>query len=218
MTIVQLIFYSCSVMLIGSAVMVISSKNSVKSVMFLILTFFYAACIWMLLESEFLAILLVLVYVGAVMVLFLFVVMMLDIDFAAMRQGFTRYLPLGLLIAAALLYALFRVLGSEAFGPGAFSIPDARPADYSSVTELGMLLYTTYFYPFEIAALILMVAMIAAISLAFRGKRKGSKSQVVSEQVLVKKADRLRVVKMQSVKPPSNQAASDSQISEGADQ
>jgi len=205
MTIVQLIFYSCSVMLIGSALMVITSKNSVKSVMFLILTFFFAACIWMLLESEFLAILLVLVYVGAVMVLFLFVVMMIDIDFAALRQGFTKYLPIGLVITAGLLYSLFTVLGSEAFGPGAFSIPDPRPADYSSVTELGMLLYTKYFYPFEIAALILMVAMIAAISLAFRGKRKGSKSQNISEQVLVKKADRLRIVKMTAEKPTSEE-------------
>ena len=209
MTIVQLIFYGCSVMLIGSALMVITSKNSVKSVMFLILTFFYAACIWMLLESEFLAILLVLVYVGAVMVLFLFVVMMIDIDFAAMRQGFTKYLPVGLVIAAGLLYALFRVLGSEAFGPGAFSIPEAHSADYSSVTELGMLLYTKYFYPFEIAALILMVAMIAAISLAFRGKRKGSKSQNIGEQVLVKKADRLRIVKMSTEQPVSEQTASE---------
>jgi NADH-quinone oxidoreductase subunit J len=208
MTIVQLIFYGCSVMLIGSALMVITSKNSVKSVMFLILTFFYAACIWMLLESEFLAILLILVYVGAVMVLFLFVVMMIDIDFAAMRQGFTKYLPVGLVIAAGLLYALFKVLGSEAFGPGAFSIPDARPADYSSVTELGMLLYTKYFYPFEIAAMILMVAMIAAISLAFRGKRKGSKSQNIGEQVLVKKADRLRIVKMASEQPASKETDS----------
>ena len=207
MTIVQLIFYGCSFMLIGSALMVITSKNSVKSVMFLILTFFYAACIWMLLEAEFLAILLVLVYVGAVMVLFLFVVMMLDIDFAAMRHGFTRYLPVGLAIAAGLLFVLLKILGSDDFGPGAFSIPAPQPADYSSVRELGMLLYTTYFYPFEIAAMILMVAMIAAISLAFRGKRPGSKSQNIGEQVLVKKADRLRVVKMDSVKKPTDGAS-----------
>ena len=198
MTIVQFIFYGCSVMLIGSALMVISSKNSVRSVMFLILTFFYAACLWMLLEAEFLAILLVLVYVGAVMVLFLFVVMMLDVDFAALRQGFTKHLPIGLVISASLLYLLFTLVGSDVFGPETFPIPEPHPAGYSSVTELGMLLYTKYFYPFEIAALILLVAMISAISLAHRGKREGTKTQNIDHQVRVKKADRLRVVKMAS--------------------
>lgn len=198
MTIVQIIFYGCSVLLIASALLVISSKNSVRAVMFLILTFFYAAVLWMLLEAEFLAILLILVYVGAVMVLFLFVVMMLDIDFAELKQGFTRYLPIGLVVSAALLYALFRLLGSDAFGPESFPIPAPLPADHSSVTELGMLLYTKYFYPFEIAAMILLVAMVAAISLAFRGKRKGTKTQNVDQQVKVKKADRLRIVKMAS--------------------
>ncbi len=198
MTIEQIIFYACSVLLIASALMVISSKNSVRAVMFLILTFFYAACIWMLLEAEFLAILLILVYVGAVMVLFLFVVMMLDVDFAELRQGFTKYLPIGIVVSGALLYVLFRVLGTDAFGPEAFPVPPPHPADYSSVTELGMLLYTHYFYPFEIAALILMVAMIAAISLAFRGKREGNKTQNVDHQVSVMKEDRLRIVKMKS--------------------
>ncbi|RLA04193.1 MAG: NADH-quinone oxidoreductase subunit J [Gammaproteobacteria bacterium] len=207
MTIVQLIFYGCSVMLIASALIVISSKNSVRSVMFLILTFFYAACLWMLLEAEFLAILLILVYVGAVMVLFLFVVMMLDVDFAALRQGFTRYLPLGLVVSAVLLYLLFSLVGSTAFGPESFPIPEPRAADYSSITSIGMLLYTDYFYPFEIAAMILMVAMIAAISLAFRGKRKGTKTQKVAQQVRVKKADRLRIVKMESEKRPSEGAS-----------
>jgi NADH-quinone oxidoreductase subunit J len=201
MTIVQIIFYACSVMLIASAFMVISSKNSVRAVLFLILSFFYAACIWMILEAEFLAILLVLVYVGAVMVLFLFVVMMLDVDFAELRQGFTRHFPIGLLISAGLLYLLFNLFDSTAFGPEAYPIPAPHPADYSSVTELGMLLYTEYFYPFEIAALILMVAMIAAISLAFRGKRPGTKTQNISKQVNVRKEDRLKVVKMASEKP-----------------
>lgn len=204
MTIVQFIFYACSVLLIASALMVISSKNSVRAVLFLILSFFYAACIWMLLEAEFLAILLVLVYVGAVMVLFLFVVMMLDVDFAELKQGFTRYLPIGVLISAALLFIMFRLIGGDAFGPEAYAIPEPRPEDYSSVTELGMLLYTDYFYTFEIAALILMVAMVAAISLAFRGTRKDNKTQKVNQQVKAKKADRLRIVKMSSEKYPAN--------------
>ncbi|MCP3674281.1 MAG: NADH-quinone oxidoreductase subunit J [Gammaproteobacteria bacterium] len=207
MTLVQIIFYACSVLLIASALMVITSKNSVKSVMFLILSFFYAACIWMILEAEFLAILLILVYVGAVMVLFLFVVMMLDIDFAALKQGFTRSLPIGIVVAGTLLYFLFTLVGSDTLGPEAFPIPELRAADYSSVTELGLLMYTEYFYPFEIAALILMVAMVAAISLAFRGKRKGTKTQKPAEQVKVKKEDRLRIVKMQSEKRLSNGAS-----------
>ncbi len=206
MTLVQIIFYACSVLLIASALMVITSKNSVRAVMFLILSFFYGACIWMIMEAEFLAILLILVYVGAVMVLFLFVVMMLDIDFAEIKQGFTRYLPVGLVVSAALLYFLFSQVGSTAFGPEAFPIPEPRSAEFSSVTELGMLLYTHYFYPFEIAALILMVAMVAAISLAFRGKRKGTKTQTPGEQVKIKKEDRLRIVKMSAEKQSANGA------------
>jgi len=198
MTIIQIIFYACSVLLIASALMVISSKNSVRAVLFLILSFFYAACLWMLLEAEFLAILLILVYVGAVMVLFLFVVMMLDVDFAELKEGFTRYLPIGIVVSAILLYILTQVFGMDAFGPEAYPIPAPHDADYSSVKELGMLLYTHYFYPFEIAALILMVAMIAAISLAFRGKRDGTKSQNIDHQVSVQKSDRLRIVKMKS--------------------
>ena len=199
MTLVQLIFYGTSVMLIGSALTVIMSKNSVKSVMFLILSFFFAACLWMLLEAEFLAILLVLVYIGAVMVLFLFVVMMLDIDFAELREGFTRVLPVAILVSVALLYILFKIF-SEAVGPDAFPVPAPRPEDYSNIKELGMLLYTEYFYAFELAALILMVAMISAISLAFRGKREGTKTQAVDKQVKVSKSDRLKVVSMPAEK------------------
>ncbi len=208
MTLVQIIFYACSVLLIASALMVITSRNSVKAVMFLILTFFYGACIWMIMEAEFLAILLILVYVGAVMVPFLFLVMLLDIDFAELKQGFTRHLPIGIVVAGALLYFLFSQVGSTAFGPEAFPIPEPRAADFSSVSQLGMLLYTEYFYAFEIAALILMVAMVAAISLAFRGKREGTKTQKPGEQVKVKKADRVRLVKM----------AAEVKSSDGADQ
>lgn len=195
MTTVQLIFYACSVMLIGSALTVITAKNSVKAVMFLILSFFFAACIWMLMESEFLAILLVLVYIGAVMVLFLFVVMMLDIDFAQLREGFTRYLPVAVAVSAILMYLLYKIFG-EALSGDAFPALEPRPEGYSNIEVLGNLIYTEYFYAFELAALILMVAMVAAISLAFRGKREGTKSQSVHHQVQVKKADRLKVVSM----------------------
>ena len=206
MTTTQLIFYGVSIMLIGSALTVITAKNSVKSVMFLILSFFFAACLWMILEAEFLAILLVLVYIGAVMVLFLFVVMMLDIDFAALREGFTKVLPVALLVSAALLYILFRIF-SDAVGPDTFPIPEQRPEDYSNIKELGMLLYTEYFYAFELAALILMVAMIAAISLAFRGKREGTKTQAVDKQVKVSKSDRLKVISMPAEKQQEGDAS-----------
>ena len=200
MTLIQVIFYGFSALLIGSSLMVISARNSVHAVMFLVLSFFSAAAIWMLLEVEYLALLLVLVYVGAVMVLFLFVVMMLDVDFSALKSGFTRYLPVGLVIAGGLLYLVFRLVGSTAFGPENYPIPAPRPEDYSSVRELGMLIYTEYFYAFEIAALILMVAMIAAISLAFRGKKPGTKSQQIDKQVRVQKADRLKIVKVDAEK------------------
>ena len=206
MTTVQFIFYACSVMLIGSALTVITAKNSVKAVMFLILSFFFAACIWMLLEAEFLAILLVLVYIGAVMVLFLFVVMMLDVNFAELREGFTRYLPVAVAVSAIMMYLLYKILG-DALSVDAFPAPEARPEGYSNIESLGMLIYTEYFYAFEIAALILMVAMISAISLAFRGKRAGSKTQSVNKQVQVKKADRLRVVSMPAEKKSEGDAS-----------
>jgi NADH-quinone oxidoreductase subunit J len=206
MTTVQFIFYACSVLLIGSALTVITAKNSVKAVMFLILSFFFAACLWMLLEAEFLAILLVLVYIGAVMVLFLFVVMMLDINFAELREGFTRYLPVAVAVSAIMMYLLYQILG-EALSSEAFPIPDPRPEGYSNIETLGMLLYTEYFYAFITAALILMVAMIAAISLAFRGKRQGTKTQAVDKQVKVKKEDRLRIISMPAEKKEGGDAS-----------
>lgn len=206
MTIIQFIFYGVSAMLIGSAVTVVTAKNSVTSVMFLILSFFLAACLWMILEAEFLAILLVLVYIGAVMVLFLFVVMMLDIDFAVLREGFTRYVPVALLVSVLMMYLLYKLFG-DTVGPDTFPIPEPRPEGYSNIEELGMLIYTDYFYAFELAALILMVAMIAAISLAFRGKREGTKTQSVDKQVKVTKADRLKVVSMPAEKRQEGDAS-----------
>ena len=196
MTFVQFCFYFFSAVLIYAAGMVVTVRNPVKSALFLVLAFFSAACIWITLEAEFLAIVLVLVYVGAVMVLFLFVVMMLDIDLAVMRAGFTRYLPVGSVIAVLLILEIALVMVSG-FGAADYAPPDAFPADYSNTRELGRLLYTVYVYPFEIAAIILLVAIVAAIALTMR-TRPDSKYINPSEQVKVRRDDRLRIVKMKS--------------------
>ena len=197
MNFLQFSFYLFSAILIVAASLVVTVRNPVKAALYLVLVFFSAACIWLTLEAEFLAIVLVLVYVGAVMVLFLFVVMMLDIDVARLREGFTQYLPAGLVIAGVMVAELSVVMLSRRFGLDAIPRPVARGVDYSNTRELGLVLYTDYVYAFEIAALILLVAIIAAISLTFR-RRGGTKVQVISEQLRVTKADRLRIVKMSS--------------------
>ena len=191
------IFYVFAIATVVSATAVVTVRNPVHAVLFLVLTFFTSAIIWMSLEAEFLAITLVLVYVGAVMVLFIFVVMMLDINVARLREGFVRYLPLGLLVAAIMLGLMLSVVTSDVFVLEAGSEPAPRPADYSNTKALGGVLYTDYVFAFEIAAVILLVAIIAAISLTMR-KRSQTKYQVPSEQIKVRKADRLRIVKMPS--------------------
>ena len=175
--------------------MVITRRNPVHSALFLVLAFFNSAGLWMLAEAEFLAIALVLVYVGAVMVLFLFVVMMLDINLAELRAGFVRNAPLAILIAVLMVVELVMVVGPKRFGLDAVAAPAAKPADYSNTEELGIALFTQHLYAFEIAAVILLVGIIAAISLTMR-KRPETKHQNPGRQVLVKAADRLRVVKM----------------------
>jgi len=197
MNFLQFSFYLFSAILIVAASLVVTVRNPVKAALYLVLVFFSAACIWLTLEAEFLAIVLVLVYVGAVMVLFLFVVMMLDIDVARLREGFTQYLPAGLVIAGVMVAELSVVMLSRRFGLDAIPRPVARGVDYSNTRELGLVLYTDYVYAFEIAALILLVAIIAAISLTFR-RRGGAKVQVIAEQLRATKADRLRIVKMSS--------------------
>ena len=194
MTFLQLAFYVFSAILVFAATMVVTIRNPVKSALFLVLAFFSASCVWITLQAEFLAIVLVLVYVGAVMVLFLFVVMMLDIDLAELRAGFTRYLPIGSVIALLLVIEIALVM-LYSFGADQFANPPALPADYSNTKELGYLIYTVYVYPFEIAAIILLVAIIAAIALTMR-KRPDSKYINPGDQVLVKREDRLRIVKM----------------------
>ncbi|MCS5710500.1 NADH-quinone oxidoreductase subunit J [Candidatus Berkiella aquae] len=197
-TIQQLVFLAFSVMAIVSAIMVVASKNPVKAVLFLVFTFFCTAGLWMLLESEFLSIVLVLVYVGAVMVLFLFVVMMLDVE-TDNKQPFVKHWPIGLLIAAIMIGVMSMVVGAQHFGLEQIPMPEAFAKDYSHVKALASLLYSNYLLPFEIAGIILLVAMIAAIGLTFRGPRD-SKTQKVNLQTQVTKQQRLTIVKMPVVK------------------
>ncbi len=199
MTFEKLLFYLFAAVLVFAASMVITRRNPVHAVLFLVLGFFNAAGLWMLMEAEFLAIALVLVYVGAVMVLFLFVVMMLDIDVAVMRAGFVRYLPLGMLIAAAVVVEMFLVVGPGHFGLERMPAPPPAVTGYANTEALGEVLYTVYMYPFEIAAVILLVAIIAAIGLTLR-KRPETKYQNPSLQVRVKRAERIRLVRMQPEK------------------
>ena len=190
----QTIFYIFSAMLLMSAGLMITVRNPVFAALFLILSFFASSAIWILLEAEFLAIVLVLVYVGAVMVLFMFVVMMLDINLSALREGFARYLPIGATVAILMALSMVLVINAGEFGL-ASDVVQRHGADYSNTTELGKALYTSYLYPFEIAGAILLVAIIAAISLTMR-KPRSNKAQKPGHQVTVKSTDRLRIVKM----------------------
>jgi NADH-quinone oxidoreductase subunit J len=190
-----ILFYFFATLTVLAALRVITASNPLHAVLFLVLAFVSSAGIWLLLEAEFLAITLVLVYVGAVMVLFLFVVMMLDINIEQMRVGFWRWLPVGLLLAGLIVVQMVWVLGAKEISSGMAPIKHA--ADYSNTKELGRLIYTDYVYPFELAAVLLLVAMIAAIALTLR-KRRGTKRQDIGEQIKVKKQDRLRVVQVPS--------------------
>ena len=194
-----ILFYVLSAILVGASLGVVTSRNPVNAAMFLVLSFFTAAMVWMMAQAEFLAIVLILVYVGAVMVLFLFVVMMLDINLDRLRQGFWSYLPLGALIGILMILEMSIVLGGQYFQVFDMPLPPEL-ANSSNTKDLGLLLYTQYTYPDQIAASILLVAIIAAIILTLRG-RKDNKKQVISDQVAVKASDRLRVVKMDAVKP-----------------
>ena len=192
----QIIFYIFGAMLLLSATMVVVIKNPIHAALFLVLSFFSSAAVWLLLNAEFLAIVLVLVYVGAVMVLFLFVVMMLDINLATLREGFARYFPLGIIIALLMVIAMGMVVGSDYFSSDTYKQMSIS-ATQSNTKLLGLAIYTDYLYQFEIAGAILLVAIIAAISLSM-SKLKITKSTHANEQVLAKKEDRLRIVKMKS--------------------
>lgn len=195
------VFYFLSLILLVAAARVITVRNPVHAALFLVLAFFTAAGLWILLEAEFLAITLVLVYVGAVMVLFLFVVMMLDINLEKLREGFWQHFPLAVSVALLMAVEMALVVGGRRFGLVLSAAP-AHPADYSNTKELGRLLYTQYVYPVEIAAVILLVAIIAAIALTLR-RRKDSKHQDPSWQVSVKRGDRVRLVHMAAEKRPA---------------
>ncbi|MDH5765622.1 MAG: NADH-quinone oxidoreductase subunit J [Gammaproteobacteria bacterium] len=201
MSFIEIVFYVFSGVMILGALGVIISRNPVHSALSLVLTFFATSGIWLLLEAEFLAITLVLVYVGAVMVLFLFVVMMLDINVTKMREGFMRFLPVGVLIALLLAVQMVLVVGPENFGfeVEQYASPERHAADYNNTEELGKVLYTEYVYPFEIASVILLVAIVAAIALTMR-RRPETKYQTPGKQIMVKKEDRLRIVKMDAEK------------------
>jgi len=194
---VNVLFYLFGAVLVLAAIGVITARNPVHCALFLVLAFLNSAVIWLLLEAEFLAVTLVVVYVGAVMVLWLFVVMMLDIDLARLREGFTRYAPLGTVVALIVVAQIAAVVWVRKLGIGDLPAPLPKPAGHSNTEALGTLLYTKYLYPFEIAAVILLVAIVAAITLTMR-KRPGQKVQDVSAQVAVRAEDRLRIVKVES--------------------
>ncbi|MBC7610820.1 MAG: NADH-quinone oxidoreductase subunit J [Polaromonas sp.] len=198
------LFYVFAALMLFAAFRVITARNPVHAALYLVLAFFQAAAIWILLKAEFLAITLVLVYVGAVMVLFLFVVMMLDINLDGVRQGFWRHFPLagtvGAIIALEMSYVLMGGFREPPKTAVSASAAGQIGGQVSNTKELGKVLYSEYIYPLEIAAIILLVAIIAAIALTLRA-RKDSKSQNPSEQVRVKRADRVTLVKMKSVMP-----------------
>src|SRR5690348_9282814 len=184
MIIQAICFYVFSAVLVGSGVMVIASRNPVHSVLFLILAFFNAAALFILLGAEFLALILVIVYVGAVAVLFLFVVMMLDINFVELRKGALQYLPVGLLVGFILVAEILFVIGAWVIGPDAASVRAApMPAEVTNTAALGRILYTQYLYLFQISGLVLLVAMVGAIVLTLR-RRPGVRRQKIVEQVM----------------------------------
>jgi NADH-quinone oxidoreductase subunit J len=198
MTFNEIIFYFFAGVLVLAALGVVTARNPVHAALLLVLAFFTSAAIWLTLQAEFLAIALVLVYVGAVMVLFLFVVMMLDINMAQLRVGFWRYLPLGALVALLLVIEMSIMLK---YAPGIADIaaPPDLPAGYSNTKELGRLIYTEYVYPFEIAAVILLVAIVSAIALTLR-RRKQTKYVDPAAQIAVRRQDRIRIVTMPAEK------------------
>jgi len=199
---IQVLFHVFAAILILAALGVITARNPVYSALALVLCFITSAAIWLLIEAEFLAVVLVLVYVGAVMVLFLFVVMMLDINLAELRKGFTRFAWLGALVALAVIAEIVGVVWARGgLGLDVSRGPTPEPAGYSNTLELGSVLYTRYAYPLELAAVLLLVAIVAAISLTMR-RRAGLKQQDISRQVAVRREDRVRIVKMDAERRP----------------
>lgn len=193
----QFVFYSFAAVLVLAATMVITVRNPVHAALFLVLSFFASSGLWLMLEAEFLAIALVLVYVGAVMVLFLFVVMMLDINLTVLREGFARYLPVAGIVAVLMFIAIGLVIEHEHFDLEKMPMAITHAADYNNTRELGLALYTQYIWPFEIASVILLVAIIAAIALTLRHTRQ-TKAPKPDKQVAVRRQDRVRLVKVEA--------------------
>lgn len=204
MTFNDILFYAFALILVGSGLMVITARNPVHSALFLVLGFVNAAGLWMLLEAEFLSIALVLVYVGAVMVLFLFVVMMLDINLDRLREGYWNYLVPALVVGIVMVAEMGTLLVGKYFQLSGMPAPVAKPENYSNTRELGKLVYTDYVFAFEVAAVILLVAIVAAIALTLR-RRKDTKYQDPATQVTVRRQDRVRIIKM----PPEGKPAGD---------
>ena len=192
----QVLFYIFAAVLVFAALMVITQRNPVHAALFLVLAFFNSAILWVMAEAEFLGIALVLVYVGAVMVLFLFVVMMLDVNITPLREGFARYLPVGVAVGLVMLLEMVLVVGSAAIDTAPAAAAAGSLGDQNT-RLIGSVLYTVYVYPFEIAAVVLLVAIVAAIMLTLR-RRPGTKHQDIGHQVRVRKSDRLRVVSVPS--------------------
>ena len=197
---VEVLFWIFASVLAVSALAMITVHNPVHAALLLVLCFFTSAAIWLLIEAEFLAVVLILVYVGAVMVLFLFVVMMLDINIEQVRARVTRYALFGGVVAGVVVFEIVSVVWTRSLGMDVTTGAQAQPATYSNTAELGKLLYTEYVYPFELAAVLLLIAIVAAISLTMR-KRAGLKQQNISMQVAVRREDRVRIVKVAAAKP-----------------
>ena len=195
----SILFYLFAAVMLGAAMGVVLSRNPVHAVMFLVLTFFQSAILWLLAEAEFLAIVLVLVYVGAVMVLFLFVIMMLEVNIEAAKRGLTRFAPLGIGIALLMAVELVQLIWLRSRAGDSTTGFVATPEGYSNTKALGSVLYTEHVYAFEIAAVILLLAIVAAITLTLR-KRPGIKVQNIAQQIAVRSEDRLRVIKMDAEK------------------
>jgi NADH-quinone oxidoreductase subunit J len=202
---VEILFWVFASILTISALAMITVRNPVHSALLLVLCFFTSASIWLLIEAEFLAVVLILVYVGAVMVLFLFVVMMLDINIEELRARVTRYALFGGVVAGVVVFQIVSVVWTRSLGVDVEAGAVGKPADYSNTAELGKVLYTEYVYAFELAAVLLLIAIIAAIALTMR-KRANLKQQDIAKQVAVRREDRVRVVSVPSEKPAAPQA------------
>jgi NADH-quinone oxidoreductase subunit J len=196
-----ILFFVFAAVLIAAALGVILARNPVYSALLLVLCFFNSAVIWLLLDAEFLGIVLVLVYVGAVMVLFLFVVMMLDVNLEELRKGFAHYWPLAVAVAGFVVFAIVNIIVVKQLGGMSMRTAPPIAADYSNTRDLGAALFTRYAYPAQIAAIILLVASVAAIVLTLR-RRTGGKPQNIALQVAVRAKDRVRIVKMAAEKRP----------------